>query len=469
MRKLRGALILAGLLALALYLIPGCSPSGKPAGGGATAGAAHRFVVLDPGHFHAGLVFKSAGYEGVDPLVAVYAPVGQDYADHMARVAPFNTRADNPAAWRYKSYLGPDFEDVMLREAYGDIAVLSGKNQPKIDRILACVRGGMNVLADKPWVIEPSKLAVLDTVLAVADSLGLVAYDIMTERHEITSILQRELIQDKALFGDPVPGSPEEPGVVKKSVHHLFKSVAGRPLIRPWWFFDTAVQGEGLVDVTTHLVDITFWCLFPEQPIDYRTDIQMISASRWPTLIDKEQFARVTGLADFPPQLGLDSDGKLPYSCNGTMNFSLRGINVLLSVEWNFEAPQGGGDTHYSVVRGSLASVTIEQGAAQGYRPELYVSAAPGIAPEAVGQTLESTVSRLTGGAYPGLELKQEGERWHVIIPDSYRIGHEAHFGQVTANFLSYLNDKKLPSWERPNMLAKYYVTTSALELARAK
>lgn len=56
-----------------------------------------------------------------------------------------------------------------------------------------------------------------------------------------------------------------------------------------------------------------------------------------------------------------------------------------------------------------------------------------------------------------------------MIIPDSYRIGHEAHFGQVTANFLSYLNDKKLPSWERPNMLAKYYVTTSALELARAK
>ncbi len=466
MRKSAGALFLAALIA-----VLGCQPQSAPVTGKPAVNTSieHSFAVLDPGHFHAALVFKSAAYPGVDSLVSIYAPVGQDYVDHMARVVPFNTRETDPAGWRYKSYLGPDYETEILNDDWSDIVVLSGRNQPKIDRILACVRHGKNVLADKPWVIEPSKLAVLDTVLAVADSCRLVAYDIMTERHEITTILQRELIQDQTLFGNPQSGTPEQPAVVKKSVHHLFKSVAGRPLIRPWWFFDTAVQGEGLVDVTTHLVDITFWCLFPEQPIDYKTDIQMQDARHWPTLIDREQFGRVTGLTDFPPQLKLDETGKLPYFCNGSMNFSLRGINVLLQVEWNFEAPAGAGDTHFSTVRGSLASVLIEQGPNQNYRPELYVEAAEGIAPEAVGQALETSLARLTGGNYPGLELKKEGARWHILIPDSYRIGHEAHFGQVTKSFLGYLGNGTLPAWERPNMLAKYYVTTSALELARSK
>ena len=55
-----------------------------------------------------------------------------------------------------------------------------------------------------------------------------------------------------------------------------------------------------------------------------------------------------------------------------------------------------------------------------------------------------------------------------MIIPDDYRVGHEAHFGQVMDRFLEYLkNPKALPSYEKPNLLAKYYVTTKALELSR--
>ncbi|GAH60755.1 unnamed protein product, partial [marine sediment metagenome] len=49
------------------------------------------------------------------------------------------------------------------------------------------------------------------------------------------------------------------------------------------------------------------------------------------------------------------------------------------------------------------------------------------------------------------------------------RIGHEAHFGQVTGKFLGYLVDGKLPAWEVPNMITKYYITTEALKLARSK
>ena len=54
-----------------------------------------------------------------------------------------------------------------------------------------------------------------------------------------------------------------------------------------------------------------------------------------------------------------------------------------------------------------------------------------------------------------------------MIIPEKYKEGHEAHFGKVTQQFLAYLKNKNIPSWEVPNMIAKYYTTTQALELAR--
>ena len=48
-------------------------------------------------------------------------------------------------------------------------------------------------------------------------------------------------------------------------------------------------------------------------------------------------------------------------------------------------------------------------------------------------------------------------------------MGHEAHFAQVMERYLQYLKDKKLPGWEVPGMLAKYYTATKALDIATGK
>ena len=60
---------------------------------------------------------------------------------------------------------------------------------------------------------------------------------------------------------------------MKESVHHLFKLVDNKPLTRPVWYLDVNQQGEGIVDVTTHLVDLVQWEAFPDQIIDYKKDI----------------------------------------------------------------------------------------------------------------------------------------------------------------------------------------------------
>src|SRR5262249_38450583 len=153
----------------------------------------------------------------------VYGPLGPDLLAHLGRIAGFNTRPDRPTSWELEVHAGPEPLQRLLRDRPGNVVVLSGRNRGKIDRIKAAVDAGLHVLADKPWVISPDDLPTLRAALDAAEAKGLVAYDIMTERYEITSILQRELVNDPEVFGAPVPGDEREPGVFMESVHYLSK------------------------------------------------------------------------------------------------------------------------------------------------------------------------------------------------------------------------------------------------------
>ena len=428
-----------------------------------------KLITLDPAHFHAALIQKEM-YPGVSKKVFVYAPLGTDLTEHLNRIARFNLRKDNPTSWELEIRCCPDFLARMLKERTGNVVVLSGRNRAKIDRIKAAVGAGLNVLADKPWILASSDLPKIKMALDMADRTGLIAYDIMTERFEITSLLQRAIVNDPAVFGTPVAGSPEEPGVCLESVHHLMKKVAGVPSLRPVWFFDIHEQGEALSDVGTHLADLVQWTLFPEKVIDYRADIRIVDAKRWPTVITKPEFQRVTGAVDFPDYLS-DSvkGGRLDYFCNNRVLYRLRGVYTQLDALWRYEAPAGTGDTYVAIFRGTRSRAEIRQGKAEHYRPELYVH------PNAAGgkaEILAALKKRVEAWQkdYPGVSIEDQGKDLRVTIPVRYRVGHEAHFAQVTNQFFKYLkNPKLLPAWEKPNMLAKYYVSTKGVELGREK
>ncbi|MFC1538097.1 putative oxidoreductase C-terminal domain-containing protein [Candidatus Latescibacterota bacterium] len=428
-----------------------------------------KLMILDPGHFHASLVQKTM-YDRVSPVVYVYAPGGSDVEVYLKSIESFNVREENPTNWEEKVYTGPDFFERMIAEKPGNVMITAGDNGKKTEYIKTAIDAGIHVFSDKPMCIDRIGFDLLKQAFASAERNNVLLYDIMTERHEITSILQKELIHNKELFGDILPGSPDDPSVIKESVHHIFKYVAGSPIQRPDWYFDINRQGEGLVDISTHLVDLIMWGCFPEQIIDYENDIEIINARRWPTMLSKRQFEKVTLLADFPDFLksGLDENGILPYYCNGEMVFRMNEIHAKTSVIWNFEAPGDSGDTHYSLIKGTKANVIILQDKEQNYRPELYVEPSEQLQKTEqgiFGDAVEKAVNGLQE-SFTGIGLEKEGDRWHVIIPDEYRIGHEAHFGQVTEKYLGYLVDGKFPEWEVPNMLTKYFITTGALELA---
>jgi predicted dehydrogenase len=454
------------LLFIIPFLMFACGQQ-KPKGEQANADSSMvKLITIDPGHFHAALVQKTM-YPDVSGDVHIYAPDGPDLKLHMDKINAYNTRAVNPTSWNSIIYTGPDFFEKMISEKAGNVVVLAGNNRKKAEYITRSINAGLNVLSDKPMIIRPEDFPVLESAFAAAKEKGVLLYDIMTERYEVTTILQKLLSQNAGVFGTLEQGTEKEPAVTKISVHHFSKIVSGSPLQRPAWFFDVEQQGEGIVDVTTHLVDLVQWECFPEQILNI-SDIKIISAKRWPTVISKDEFKTVTSLDEFPEYLQKDvKDGKLNVFSNGEIVYNIKGVNAKVSVTWNFQAPQGGGDTHYSLMHGTKCDLIIKQGAEEKFVPTLYVSNIRGAKPEEFAKTLQNAVSSLP---YDSVTVENvDKNTLKVNIPAKFRVSHEEHFGQVTARFLEYLKNGNMPEWEVPNMITKYYTTTSALKLAREK
>lgn len=426
--------------------------------------AAVRLITLDPGHFHAALVQKSM-YPVIDPVVHVYSPGGPELQAHLALIKQYNERAENPTHWVEQLHVGDDYLQKMLAEKPGNVVVMAGNNRLKTEYIKKAVDAGLNVLGDKPMAINREGFALLEKAFAAAEKNKVLLYDIMTERSEITNILQKEFSHLPEVFGQLRKGSVNDPAVQMESVHFFYKSVSGQTLTRPAWFFDPAQQGDALADVGTHLIDLVQWECFPQTAINYKKDITVHSARTWPTPLTLAQFQNITKKEAFPDFLRpyVKNDTVLQTHANGEVNYSIKGVFAKVTARWEYKAPEGSGDTHYSLLKGTKAALEIRQGAEEKYQPTLYIL--PVQPSKAYSDVLQKAVTKIAG-TYPGIAVEEVQGGWRVSIPQKYKVGHEAHFAQVMERYLEYLRAHKLPAWEVPGMLAKYYTETKALEVA---
>ena len=194
-----------------------------------------KIVTLDPGHFHAALIQKSM-YPQVDNSVNVYAEEGNDLKWHLERIEGYNKRSAEPTSWKENIYTGKDFFQQMIKDKKGNLVVLAGNNRLKTSYIYESLKNGFNVFADKPMVIDETGFKLLKSSFSEAKKKNVQLYDIMTERYEITTMLQKAFSMEKELFGELDKGTPENPAVTKESVHHFYKYVSGSVLTRPSWF-----------------------------------------------------------------------------------------------------------------------------------------------------------------------------------------------------------------------------------------
>ena len=428
-----------------------------------------KLIVLDPGHFHASLLQKSS-LSLLNDSVYVYAPDSIGIRQYLAAIDGYNHRETDPTSWVESIYTGSDFMEQMISEKRGNVVLLAGNNRDKTQKISIVVAAGKHVLSDKPMAINSNNFQLLSSAYTASKESGVMLYDMMTERYDLLNIIARYLINDEPLFGTLQQGTEEDPAITMESVHHFYKEVSEAPLIRPAWYYDVEQQGEGIADVTTHLIDLIFWSCFPETAIDYKEDIQLISASHWPTSLSLTDFSRSTKLDTFPDYLQKYMvQNMLDVYANGIIHYRVNDVHTRLKVLWNFQAPEGGGDTFTSTIKGTNASLSIIQNREQHFVKQLYLQKGEKADKEIFLQNLTGRI-KLLQDEYPFISFRETTEGIFLIdIPSEMREDHEAHFKYVAQRFFDFLKEGRMPEWEISNTLAKYYITTKAVEIAKER
>jgi predicted dehydrogenase len=291
---------------------------------------------------------------------------------------------------------------------------------------------------------------MLEQAIAAATRNGTLLWDIMTERYEVGTIMQELIMRNKALFGDLEQGSPDSPAIVKSSVHILDKTHIG--VYRPAKYFDVAWQGEGIVDVTTHLVDMANNLLRPNRII-LPEDVELLEgrAKRWATAVPPEAFARITKGGTIPKQLDV--------YCNGSFVYRLDGINIAIGVEWRLE---GEDDGHYSKIEGTRVTIEVIKKPEDKHQ-QVYISPKDAKDREGVRRALTEQM------VYKGIRVTEEKGKFKLVIPESMYTTHFQHFAEVTKQALRYVTKAEpFPrDVEYSRLNTKYHLTTAALEMAR--
>lgn len=427
-----------------------------------------KLIILDPGHFHASLLLKDT-IRQINDSIYVYAPLGEELDQFLQTIKTYNSRKNSPTSWIEIVYTGPDYLEKMISEKKGNVVILAGNNRNKTEYLYQSIASGLNVLSDKPMAINHEDFTLLEKTYQKANSNNVYLYDMMTERYDILNIIEKELIQNKELFGELQQGSPDDPAVSMESVHHFYKEVSGIPTIRPAWYYDIEQQGEGIADVTTHLIDLANWKCFPGKTINYKRDIKVLSATHWPTEISLDEFTKSTRLKEFPDYLRkYVKDSHLRVYANGVIHYQAKGINVAVKVQWNFQAPDGGGDTFNSSIKGTKAVLKTCQDKQENYIKQLYIQKTEEVSKTEFEAKLQKAIEKIQR-SYPFVSLSStlSDGSIRIDIPFEKRAGHEEHFKHVAKQFFEYLANRNMPDWEISNTLAKYYVTTKAVEIAK--
>lgn len=119
-------------------------------------------------------------------------------------------------------------------------------------------------------------------------------------------------------------------------------------------------------------------------------------------------------------------------------------------------------------MKGTKAILRTVQSKEQNFVKQLYVQKAEGVDEKEFTEQLQRSIEKINA-KYPFVSFSPaSGKGIYLInIPIENREGHESHFKYVAESFFNYLVSRDMPEWEKTNTLAKYFITTKAVEVAK--
>src|SRR5690606_23438552 len=103
-----------------------------------------KLTVIDPQHFHAALVQKHI-HPGIDSVVHLFADSIATVEGYKQLITQYNTRESEPTQGKIVDYSGVDFLEKAFEPKAGNVVVLAGDNQQKIDYIQKAVQQNRDV------------------------------------------------------------------------------------------------------------------------------------------------------------------------------------------------------------------------------------------------------------------------------------------------------------------------------------
>ncbi|MFT5174309.1 MAG: putative dehydrogenase [Gammaproteobacteria bacterium] len=411
----------------------------------------------EPGHFHAALTLKAANAR-INRKVHLYASPGPERSAFVALVESFNERSAAPTAWQVELHDSVDPLARLIADGFADAVILAGRNNAKLETIATLHAAGIAVFADKPWLVDSAAEPLLQSIT----KRGPLVMDIMTSRFDSLAQLRKAITLRPEVFGD-FRRDAERPAIELGSVHHLYKQVNGAPLQRPSWYFDTSVQGDGLTDIQSHMIDQAQW-LVDANALWTAPDVQLHQAERWPTMVPLQLYTDITGAPTFADEvLRCVNDTTLEYVCNGRIDFSLRGINICTEAQWGQIEPAGSGDLQRALVRGTRCDIELEHGPETDFAGYLHLVPHHG---EGLRDALAAALPALHT-QFPGLGFSTSSKGLRLELPVELRTTHESHFAMALDEFLDYLQAGCWPATIGPRICARYALVSAALKFAQ--
>ena len=121
------------------------------------------------------------------------------------------------------------------------------------------------------------------------------------------------------------------------------------------------------------------------------------------------------------------------------------------------------------MIKGTKASIKTVQDKSTNFAKQLYVEKVADIEKKEFESNLQDAIEEIKKD-FPSVSIVPSDSNiggYHINIPIEEKKGHEEHFQNVAASYFDYLMNQNLPEWEISNTLAKYYIITTAVDIAK--
>lgn len=401
-------------------------------------------VVINPQDSTTHTVVRSMA-DQLDTLVTVFNPLYSPYLKDNTtfRVAETHTT---------------DIMGALLSGGKANVAYVGGFNTERGVLGERLTANGITVLSRQPLVAGRLSMQYLQNMYRSAAETKALIYDLVPARFYEEAVIVKALLTQQEFSGGLIAGSEDAPAIVMTRHLNFVEWKDGNMIQRPVWFFDVNRQGDGFSGLAPYL-DLVNWITLPEQKLDYIADVKLLKSRKWPALLNRYEFANLTGQQSYPDELKtyINPYNELAVSSNAEIRYLLRGKAVSVAVDWDYDSEENRGDTFEGILQAVNFTVEVKS---EDRHNIIYITPKESAGQQVFEQKLQEILAK-TGIQAVNFEQTAAG-KYKILLPEGNDRNPDKYMASSVRTFVDYYKKGRVPEWETSFILAKYQLISDA-------